>query len=343
MFKKTLYSIVIIVVIFIVTGLFLPKNVHVERSTQIDRPASTVFTLVNGYGTFNTWSPWAARDPSATFEFSGPASGVGAHMEWSGDPRLSGKGTQEIIESTPWSLVRSRLNFDRQGEATAYFSIEPRDGGVNLTWGFDTDLTAGQSLFGGVLARYFGLLFDRWIGTDYQEGLLRLKTFAESLPDVDFSDLEAEILDVEPVDILFIQSSSQDDVDIADVLATAYREITAFMQANDIAIAAQPMTITHAGNSNGYAFDAAIPVVMKDIPLTGNIQAGTSPSGRAIRVIHRGPYDQMMPTYEKLAAYMKAHGLREGAVSWEQYISDPGQTSSADLITHIYFLIEPGN
>jgi effector-binding domain-containing protein len=49
----------------------------------------------------------------------------------------------------------------------------------------------------------------------------------------------------------------------------------------------------------------------------------------------------MMPTYEKLAAYMGAHGLREGPVSWEQYISDPGVTPSDELITHIYFLIDP--
>ena len=85
-----------------------------ERSIEIDRPVSTVFTLVNGYGTFNTWSPWAARDPSATYTFSGPSSGVGARMEWSGDPRLSGKGSQEIIESTPWSKVRNHISFDHR-------------------------------------------------------------------------------------------------------------------------------------------------------------------------------------------------------------------------------------
>jgi effector-binding domain-containing protein len=48
----------------------------------------------------------------------------------------------------------------------------------------------------------------------------------------------------------------------------------------------------------------------------------------------------MSPTYEKLAAYMAVHGLKEGRVSWEHYISDPGQTPAAEIITHIYFLIE---
>jgi len=342
MFKKVLYSTVIIIGIFIIFGFFLPGKVHVERSIEIGRPASTVFTLVNGYDTIELWSPWVAKDPSATFEFSGPAQGVGAHMDWNGDPRLSGKGSQEIIESKPWSLVRSRLNLDQQGEATTYFSITDSPGGATLTWGFDSDLTAGQNLLGGILVRYFGLLFDRWVGADYEDGLSRIKKLAESLPNVDFSDLDIEIMNVTPVDILFIQStSSQDPADIAEVLATAYREITAFMNQNGIEIAGQPMAITHASSKNGYAFDAAVPVVRKDVELTGNVQLGTSPAGRAIRAVHRGPYDEMVPTYEKISAYMGAHGLREGAVSWEQYISDPGETAKDDLITHIYFLIEP--
>jgi len=342
MFKKVLYIIVSIIIILFVISFFLPKQVHVERSARINRPASTVFTLVDGFETFGLWSPWSARDPLATFQFSGPASGVGARMEWRGDPRLSGNGYQEIIESKPWSLVRSRINLDQQGEATTYFTIEPSAGGATVIWGFDSDLTKGQNFVGSLLVRYFGLLFDRWIGSDYELGLSRLKTLAESLPDVDFSDLDVEITHVEPVDILYIQnSSSHDPADIAEVLATAFREISAFIAENDITIAAQPMAITHAGSENGYAFDAAIPVVMKDVALSGGVQLGSTPAGRAVRVVHRGPYDQMVPTYEKLSAYMGAHGLREGPVSWEQYISDPGETPSADLITHIYFLLAP--
>jgi effector-binding domain-containing protein len=113
------------------------------------------------------------------------------------------------------------------------------------------------------------------------------------------------------------------------------------MTGNQMEMSAQPMTITRAWSESGYAFDAAIPVVMKDVVLSGNVQAGKSPSGRAVRVIHRGPYDRMMPTYEKLSAYMTANGLREGPVSWEHYISDPGKTPGNELITHIYFQIDP--
>ena len=341
MFTKILYTIVIAIVIFIITGLFLPQTVHVERTIEIDRPASTVFTLLNSFSSFSAWSPWSERDPGIVYQFSGPASGVGAQMNWSGDPRLSGRGWQEIVESKPPSLVRMQLDFEQQGQAISYFQIDPTSGGGMVTWGFDTNLVEGQGFFGSLMARYFGLFFDRWIGSDYERGLIRLKAFVESLPAIDFSDLAVEIVEAEPLDILYVATGSGPDPgDVAASLAAAYQEITSFMAEHSITMQAQPMAITRGWDAKDYEFDAAIPVASNEIELSGNVRAGKSPSGPAVRVVYRGPYDQMSQSYEKLAAYMAVHGLKEGRVSWEHYISDPGQTPVDETITHIYFLIE---
>ena len=341
MFIKIFYTVVIALVIFIVTGLFLPRTVHVERSIEIDRPDSTLFTLLSSFATFSTWSPWSERDPSIIYQYSGPASGTGARMNWSGDPRLSGSGWQEIIESKPSSLVRMQLEFDQQGRANSYFQIDPSASGALVTWGFDTNLVEGQGFFGSLLARYFGLFFDRWIGDDYEQGLVRLKAFTESLPATDFSGLEVEIVEAEPLDILYIVTDSRSEAGgVAASLAVAYQEITSFMAEHSIEFQAQPMAITRSWDARDYEFDAAIPVLTTDVELSGNVRAGKSPSGRAVRVVHRGPYGRMSPSYEKLSAYMAVHGLKEGRVSWEHYISDPGQTPADEIITHIYFLIE---
>ncbi|MDZ4731237.1 MAG: GyrI-like domain-containing protein [Xanthomonadales bacterium] len=341
MFKKFLYFIVIIVLIFSAVGLFLPRDIRIERSIQINRPASMIFVLLNGYSNFNTWSPWVERDPSASYSVSGPTYGVGARLAWSGDPRLTGSGRQEIIESTAPSLVRIRFQFENQGEAIMYYNLSEDDDSTLVKWGFDTDVTKGQGLFGGIMARYFGLFFDRWLGSDYEQGLANLKRLAESFPSAEFSDLEVEIIEVEPQNILYIENvSSQAPGDIAAALADAYLELTAFISNHNLQMSAQPMAISRAWNESGYSFDAAIPVSSVDVLPEGNVQIGTSPSGRVLRVIHRGGYDQMMPTYEKISAYMGAHGLEGMGVSWEQYISDPGNTPTDDLITHIYFLLK---
>ncbi len=342
MLRKILSVTGILFGLFLIGGMLLPRYVHIERSIEIERPASTIFVLLNGYKTFTAWSPWAAKDPAAVYEYSGPASGVGARMSWSGDPRLVGNGWQEITGSQPYSMVRTHLDFEQQGRADAYFQISEAGSGVHLTWGFDTDLVEGQGFLGGILAKYFGLFFDQWIGSDYEQGLANLKVFAESLPAADFSDLNVEALDAEALDILYVSTGAGQNPDkIADVLDAAYREISAFITDNELEVTGGRMAITRAWDEGGYQFDAAIPVVMKPVELTGNVRAGQSPSGPSLRVVHRGPYERMTPSYEKLAAYMAAHGLREGSVSWETYVSDPAHTPGDDLITHIYFQIAP--
>ena len=329
---------------FVLTGYLLPGQVHIERSIVVERPASMMFELLNSYRYFNEWSPWAKRDPKAQFIISGPDSGVGARMSWVGEPHLVGSGWQEIVASKPYELINIKLDFDAQGLADTGFALTAQGDATRVTWFFDSDLTEGVNFLDSFLARYFGLLFDRWVGGDYEQGLANLKKFAESLPVSDFIPLEIERVHVDAQNILFITStSSQDPADIAVAMAESYATISEFMNQVGIGMSGQPMAITRAWEEGGYQFDAAIPVEYIPSDLTGDIRSGKSPSGPAVRAVHHGGYDQMMPTYSKLAAYMSAHGLRQGKVSWEHYISDPGSTEQADRVTLVYIMLEDGD
>lgn len=325
---------------FFAGGLFLPATVHVERSIDIARPVGTVFTVLNGFEVFAAWSPWDDRDSGIQYRVSGPREGVGARMEWTGDPRQVGTGWMEITESRPNSRIATHLFLEQQGEADTKFQIERIAGGSRLTWSFDADLVEGQGLFGGVLSRYFGLFFDRWIGGDFSRGLNNLKNYVESIPAADFSAIDIRLLDIEPQDILYVPGiATGGSQEVASALAEAYRELSVFMAANELQRLAQPMTITRSLQGSEMQFEAAIPVGRLDVPASGNVRWGRSPGGPAARVVHRGRYDDMAASYEKLAAWMAAHGYREGTVSWEHYISDPGETPPDELITHIYFTL----
>ena len=338
---RILYMIIISLVLFVGTAFLLPARVHVERSIEIQRPVSTVFSMVNGFESYAAWSPWLVRDPAMQYQISGPDTGTGARFEWQGDPRQVGSGWQEITYSEPYRLVKTDVQLDQQSAAQTYFHIERIAGGSRLTWGFEADLTAGRGLATGILARWFGLFFDRWIGMDYEEGLGRLKKFAESLPAVDFAGLDIEIVDVEPVDVLYVPVGGKgEQAGVAGSMAEAFRQITAFMAEQGLAMSAQPMAITRSWDEKEFRMDAAIPVERKEVQTMGKVRWGQSPSGRAVRLVHRGPYDSMAPSYEKLAAYMAVHGLVEGKISWEHYISDPIETDPGQLLTYIYFLVD---
>jgi len=170
--KRVLAGIVAVIVLLVVVGYALPRQVHVERSIVINAPQAQLFDALNGFKRFNEFSPWAALDPNTQYSYAGPESGVGAKMSWTSTDSKVGSGTNEIVESTPPDFIRARLDFGGQ-LAEASFKFEPADTGTRITWGFDGDVGNNP------IARYVGLMFDKWIGADYEKGLARLKEVME--------------------------------------------------------------------------------------------------------------------------------------------------------------------
>lgn len=331
--KKILLSLLVIVAVLIVVGFFLPSTAHVERSATIEAPAPTVFALVNGFRSFNKWSPWAARDPETEYQIEGPDSGVGAKMSWASDNPQVGTGSQQIVESEPYSLVRTNLDFGSQGTAVAFFALEPSGNQTAVTWGFDTDF--GLNL----VSRYMGLMFDNWIGADYEAGLANLERLAEGLPTANWSDMEIGIVDLEPVAMVYTAGRSSWDVAaIGQALGDAYSQIGRFMATQKLQSAGQPMAITTAAEGEEWQFNAAIPIAEipdHEIDPASPIQIGQTQGGKTVRGVSLGSYSNISVNWEKIKAWVAAHGYEEAGLPTEQYVSDPGDTPEDELITHL--------
>lgn len=155
-------------------GRFLPQQSHVERSVVIAAPADEIFPMFNDFHEFNRWSPWVDIDPDGTeYEFSGPPAGIGAVMKWSSKDRRVGTGSQKIVVCEPHRIVKTELVFDGfDNPRYATFTLEELDQGTRLTWEFDADLDS-------LTERYLGLLMEKWVGDDYSRGLSRLKRLVE--------------------------------------------------------------------------------------------------------------------------------------------------------------------
>ncbi|UYV37078.1 SRPBCC family protein [Rhodobacteraceae bacterium D3-12] len=163
-----------LVLLLVVVAYLLPRNVHVVRAIPIDAPPETVFPFVNSLKEGVKWSPWLSRDPNTTLAFSGPESGVGNALEWtSRDPQVS-TGKQVITKSTPNSHVTTALDFGDMGLATARFTLTPAGTGTLISWRFDADMGRNP------LSRWMGLMMDRWVGDDFEQGLANLKTLIEN-------------------------------------------------------------------------------------------------------------------------------------------------------------------
>lgn len=171
---KGIFYLIAAIAIIIVGGSFLlPAQAVVTRSTEIAAPPEKVFAIVGDLRRMNEYSPWAELDPKTKYTFEGPEIGVGQKVSWSSDDENVGNGSQTVVEYTPSTHAASELDFGTMGKALATWDLTPSATGTKATWGFTSDLE-------GIPAKWFGLMFDSWVGADYEKGLAKLKTVAEA-------------------------------------------------------------------------------------------------------------------------------------------------------------------
>lgn len=335
---RALAVLIALVALFGVIGIFLPERAHVERSIVIDAAPTTVFALVDGFRSFDEWSPWLAEDNRARYERSGPDFGVGARLTFSSQSPQIGSGYLEVVGSEPYRAVRVHLDFGSREVAEMLFRVEPVESGAQLTW--EVDSVFGRHL----ISRYFGLLYDSWIGADLESGLVELAKLAESLPKADWTDLEIDLVDVLPATIAYASTSSEWNHEaIREAFNRAHAEVVDFLARNQLEASGPPMAITSSYDEAVWRFDVAVPLADAaeiESDLDSEVEIRQSFAGEALRGVHVGPFADVSASWDKVAAYAAAHGFEVAGPSWEQYLSNPADTPEAELVTHLFLPVE---
>ena len=361
MVRNIVIGLVVIVVLAIGAAFLLPQQVHVERSTVIGAAPDQVFAVVNDLTRAKEWGPWYKRDPNMKLTFDGPPAGVGAKLSW--DSESEGKGSQEIIESTPFSTVKTKLDFvDNGATATAEFKLQTVEGGTKVTWTMDSDVGMNPVM------RYMGLMFDSWIGKDYEEGLANLKQLVESQasaatasalaqpgsaapPEIPLSAAadaskgpEVATVEARPVILTRSKAKSSDPAAVSAALGAANQKLLNYGMSHQLNPAGAPLaiTISHAADGD-WVFDAALPLDAAPegaLPEQDGVKIGETYAGRVVRLTHKGPYGTLAATYERIHAYTKENNLKEKGISWEEYVTDPSETPDEEMLTNVYVAVE---
>jgi len=170
-----LVALAVVVVVLAIQIVTRPDDFRVTRSTLISAPPAAVFAQVNDFHQWENWSPWAKLDPNVRNTFTGPPAGPGAGFGWDGNSKV-GAGRMTITESRPAEFIRIKLEFFKPFKATntTEFTFKPEGALTNAGW----------SMFGknNLPSKVMGLFmnFDRMIGGQFEQGLAKLKSIAET-------------------------------------------------------------------------------------------------------------------------------------------------------------------
>lgn len=173
--KIVLILIVVVIVCVLLYATTKPDTFSVVRKTTIKATPERVFTEVNDFNRWKSWSPWEKKDPAMQRSFSGPASGIGSLYEWNGNKDV-GQGRMEITESVAPQKIMIKLDFFKPFEAHNYaeFTFTPDGDGTLVTW----EMHGPQIYIGKLMSLFMDM--DKMIGNDFEAGLVELKKIAEA-------------------------------------------------------------------------------------------------------------------------------------------------------------------
>lgn len=154
---------------FIVLVALRPPSFKVERSAEINGPASVAFDLVNNLKEWPKWSPFEKFDPNMKHTYEGPETGVGASSGWEGNGR-AGSGKMTIVSTETNRSIGMKLEFIKPFKANndILFTFEPMGNSTRVTWSM-----SGNNNF---MMKAFTLIMnmEKMVGTDFAEGLANL-------------------------------------------------------------------------------------------------------------------------------------------------------------------------
>jgi uncharacterized protein YndB with AHSA1/START domain len=171
--------IAIVLAIAIATVLVLaaakPDTFSVRRGAVMKTQPEKIFSLINDFHQWRTWSPWENKDPAMKRTFDGAESGTGAVYAWDGNKNV-GSGRMEILDASRPSKIVIKLDFFKpfEGHNTAEFTMLPQGDATSVNW-----VMHGPAPFMSKVMQVF-MNIDKMIGKDFEVGLANLKRLTET-------------------------------------------------------------------------------------------------------------------------------------------------------------------
>lgn len=152
----------------------------------------------------------------------------------------------------------------------------------------------------------------------------------------DMSDVDEVVLPEKPT--LVLSGSAKWEGGLA-TLRAAFARVTAELAKDGLAPAGRPISVFTQTGDDGFKFDAMVPIAAAPatVPaLPPEMRFATTPSGKAYRFVHKGPYDDIDTTYETVTAYLDAKDIVAKDAFVEEYIDDITDPGDPNLAINIF-------
>jgi AraC family transcriptional regulator len=154
---------------------------------------------------------------------------------------------------------------------------------------------------------------------------------------------EIAVVEVPPQIVLSLRTRGRYR-NIADMVPQVFE----YAFTHGIDIAGPPVFVCHettpeeamrADEEGAADIEVAVPI-LKRAEAEGPVTCTELSGGTMAVIVHRGPYEEAGPAYERLMAWIAAHHRRIRGPVREVYLNDPHAVPPADILTEICVPIE---
>jgi len=290
------------VAIFLLVGLFVAQDYHVERSITIDAPYETVYENVSTLKAMNQWSPWVDLDSNMKITYEGTDGTIGAKYNWEGNEEV-GRGYQEITAINE-NKITSIIHFiePMEGDATTIIDLNKDKEGIKVTWGFDGSTSYPMNVMHLIWD------MDEWLGKDFETGLHKLDSVIalklKSEPKT-YRGYTIKEIDYGPKNYVGFRATLNFN-DISAFYAKHFSNLFEFYTSKGIEFDGPPSGIYYSYNMETNEADmmAALPVKAEEPEMPEGYQI-INANGKALFIEYKGSYEGSGDAHWAMDDYMK--------------------------------------
>src|SRR5580693_6328677 len=125
----------IVIAVILILAASKPDVFRLRRAAAMHAQPEKIFSLINDFHQWATWSPWEHRDAAMKRTFGGTESDKGAVYAWDGNKNV-GAGRMEILDAVLPSKIVIKLDFIKpfEGHNTAEFTVLSQGGATEVNW-----------------------------------------------------------------------------------------------------------------------------------------------------------------------------------------------------------------
>ena len=337
-FLKILGGIIVIVILIVVLlGFIIPKEYSVEKTVNIDAPKQVIWKNINNFKAMDQWSPWREMDPNQKTEYIGESGEIGSMTKWEGDPNTVGTGSQELMLSTPFERIETKLRFmvPWEAENDVYVSISPDENSYSVAWGFTGKMDFPMNVFMPLMG------IEEGVGNDFTKGLTKLKEICETQSNLGkYKDWEVNLVEL-PINYFVAIRDTIKMQDMSTFFAQNFGKLYGSIMQSGAEMSGQPSGLIYVWDEENNITDmaAAIPVV-GETNLDG-FESIEIASGKALQIDYYGDYEGSGDAHWAMDECIQDFGFEVTEPVIEEYITDPmEEPDTSKWLTRITYYLK---